>query len=85
MPHAEDTLHRWLEMERQEQEYLNWAAFFYPLIDKPEQARLLCEVGLKVVCRQIQAGTAARMSVERVLGQSPRPVALPIPQFGFKS
>ena len=71
MLHAEETLYRWMEMERAEHEYRRWAAFFYPLIDKPEQAQLLCEVGLSVIRRQIQAGAKARTAVERILRPSP--------------
>jgi|CXWL01.1.fsa_nt_gi hypothetical protein len=70
MLHAEDTIERWLEMERAEHEYRRWAAFFYPLIDRPEQAQLLYEVGLSVVRRQIQAGAEARTAVERILRPS---------------
>ena len=57
--HAEETLNRWLEMERVEHEYRRWAAFFYPLMDKPELGQLLCEVGLSVISRQIPAGAEA--------------------------
>jgi len=71
MLHVEETLHRWLELERAEHEYRRWAAFFYPLIDKPELAQLLCEVGLSVVRRQIQAGATSRTAVERILRPSP--------------
>ena len=71
MLHVEETLHRWMEMERAEHEYRRWAAFFYPLMDKPELARLLCEVGLSVIRRQIQAGAEARTAVERILRQQP--------------
>ena len=71
MMHAEETLHRWLELERTEHEYRRWAAFFYPLIDKPEQSQLLCEIGLRVVRRQVQAGPEARKAVERILRPSP--------------
>jgi len=60
-----------MEMERAEHEYRRWAAFFYPLMDKPEQAELLCEIGLSVVRRQIQAGETARTAVERILRQQP--------------
>lgn len=71
MLHVEETLHRWLEMERTENEFRRWAAFFYPLLDKSEQAQLLCEIGLSVARRQIQAGAEARTAVERIL--RPRP------------
>jgi len=67
MVHAEDTLQRWLELERVEHEFRRWAAFFYPQIDKPEQAKLLCEIGFSVVRREIEAGEPARMAVERIL------------------
>ncbi len=70
MLHAEEKLCRWLEMERAEHEYRRWAAFFYPLMDKPEQGELLCEIGLCVVRRQIQAGAEARTAVERILRSS---------------
>lgn len=73
MLHAEDTIQRWLEMQRTEQEFRRWAAFFYPLIDKAEQAQLLCDVGLSVTRRQIQAGVEARTAVERILRPSPNP------------
>ena len=69
--HAEETLNRWLEMERVEHEYRRWAAFFYPLIDKPELGRLLCEIGLSVIRRQIPAGADARTAVERIVRQQP--------------
>jgi len=58
-------------MERAEHDYRRWAAFFYPLINKPEQGRSLCEVGLSVVRRHIQAGPEARAAVERILRESP--------------
>ena len=70
MLHAEDTIQRWLEMERAEHEYRRWAAFFYPLIDEPEQGQLLCEIGLSVVRREIQAGAEARKAVEGILRPS---------------
>jgi len=70
MLHAEDTIQRWLEMERAEHEYRRWAAFFYPLIDEPEQGQLLCEIGLSVARRQIKAGAEARTAVERILRPS---------------
>jgi len=70
MLHPEETFCRWLEMERFENEYRRWAAFFYPLIDEPEQGELLCEIGLSVVRRQIQAGAEARTAVERILRPS---------------
>jgi hypothetical protein len=60
-----------MEMERAEHEYRRWAAFFYPLIDKPDQVQLLCEIGLSVVRRQIQAGVEARKAVERIMRQPP--------------
>jgi len=71
MLHADDTRRRWMEMERTEHEYRRWAAFFYPLIDKPELVQVLCEIGLNVVRRQIHAGAEARTAVERSLRQSP--------------
>jgi len=71
MLHAEDTLRRWMELEKAEHEYRRWAAFFYPLMDKPELAQLLCEVGLSVIRRQIQAGATARTAVEQILRQTP--------------
>jgi len=58
-------------MQRTEQEFRRWSAFFYPLIDKPEQAQSLCEVGLRVSRRRIQAGAEARTAVERILRPSP--------------
>ena len=67
MVHPEDTIQRWFEMERAEHEYRRWAAFFYPMIDQPEPCRLLCDVGLSVVRREIQAGAEARTAVERIL------------------
>lgn len=70
MLHAEETLNRWLELERIEHEYRRWAAFFYPLMDKPEQGELLCEIGLSVIRRKLQAGAEARTAVERALRQS---------------
>ena len=69
--HAEETLNRWLEMERVEHEYRRWAAFFYPLMDKPELAQLLCEIGLGVVRRQISTGSEARTAVEQKLRRQP--------------
>jgi len=72
MLHAEETFCRWLEMQRTEQEFRRWAAFFYPLVDKPEQGELLCEIGLSVARRQIQAGAEARTAVERILRPSPK-------------
>ena len=65
--HAEETLNRWLELERAENEYRRWAAFFYPLMDKSELGQLLCEIGLGVIRRQIPAGAEARTAVERAL------------------
>jgi hypothetical protein len=67
--HAKETLNRWLEMERAEHEYRRWAAFFYPLMDKPELGQMLCELCLSVIRRQIPAGSEARSAVERVLRQ----------------
>jgi len=58
-------------MERAEHEYRRWAAFFYPLMDKPEQGERLCEIGMSAVRRQIQAGAEARRAVERILRESP--------------
>ncbi len=72
MLHAEETLNRWLEMEQAEHEYRRWAAFFYPLMDKPELGQLLCEIGLSVVRRQIPAGADARTAVERIVRKSPK-------------
>ncbi len=67
--HAEETLNRWMEMEQAEHEYRRWAAFFYPLLDKPELGQLLCEIGLRVIRRQLPTGAEARAAIERTLRQ----------------
>lgn len=69
--HAEETITRWVAMERAEQEYRRWATFFYPLLGKPELAQLLCEIGLSVVRRQTAPGTEARNALERILRHPP--------------
>jgi hypothetical protein len=79
MLHAEETVNRWLEMERVEHQYRRWAAFFYPLMDKAELGRTLCEIGLSVVRREIQAGAEARTEVERILRPSLNGSVLPTP------
>jgi hypothetical protein len=57
--------------ERTEHEFRRWAAFFYPLLDDPETAEALCEIGLRVVRREIAAGAAARIETERILNRRP--------------
>jgi hypothetical protein len=69
--HVEETISRWLAMERAEQEYRRWATFFYPLLGKPELARVLCDIGLSVVRRQTAPGPDARNALVRILRESP--------------
>lgn len=68
MTHTEETWHLWRRMQQQEAAYDRWLAFFVSLIDDPEAAQTLCEMGMKIVRREIVPGAATRLQVESAMG-----------------
>jgi hypothetical protein len=71
LSHVQETLQRWQEAERAEHAYRRWAAFFYPLLGDTATAEALCELGLRVVRREIAPGTKVRGEVDRILDNRP--------------
>lgn len=70
MTHAEKTWRLWQRMQHQGTAYDRWSAFFVSLIDDPETAEKLCELGMRVVRREMVPGAAARLQVEAAMGST---------------
>jgi len=67
MNNAKDNLQQCHNTAVESELYDRWAAFFCPLIGKQGVAEALCELGMKIVRREAQAGAAIRKKILTLL------------------
>lgn len=70
MTHAEETWRMWQRVQQNGAAYDRWAAFFVSLIDDAEAAQSLCELGMKMVRRELVPSAATRLQVERIMAEA---------------
>lgn len=70
MTHAEETWRMWQRVQQNGAAYDRWSAFFVSLIDDPETAQALCEMGMKMVRRELVPSAATRLQIERIMAEA---------------
>jgi hypothetical protein len=66
LSHIDETVLRWEEAGQAENVYRRWTAYFYPMLGDTVMAEALCELGMRVVRREVPPGPKVRSEFDRI-------------------